>query len=57
MDLFSCRICLTSDKIKLSSLFLTKLGQSYAEMVEFSSGIVVNHNFLDCEKVTNVYTI
>lgn len=47
MDLFSCRICLTSDKFKLSSLFLTKHGQSYAEMIEFSSGIVVNHDYFD----------
>lgn len=45
MDLFSCRICLTSDKFKLYSLFLSKEGQSFAEMVEFSSGIVVLIDF------------
>ena len=55
MDLFSCRICLSSNKLKLCSLFLTKHGQSYADMVEFSSGIVVNHNYFYLEKITNVY--
>ena len=56
MDLFSCRICLSSNKLKLCSLFLIKHGQSYAEMVEFSSGIVVIHDYFDSEKkVTNVY--
>lgn len=46
MDLFACRICLTSDQFKLSSLFLSKEGQSFAEMVQFSSGIVVFIDFL-----------
>lgn len=41
MDLFSCRICLTSDHFKLFSLFLTKDNESYAQMVEFSSGVMV----------------
>lgn len=41
MDLFSCRICLCSDKFKLFSLFLMKNDESYAQMVEFSSGVMV----------------
>ena len=55
MDLFSCRICLSSNKFKLFSLFLTKNNKSYAEMVEFSSGIMVIHSFSDCEKMTIIY--
>lgn len=41
MDLFSCRICLTSDQFQLFSLFLIKDDKSYAQMVEFSSGVMV----------------
>lgn len=41
MDLFSCRICLSSDKLNLLSLFLSNPEQNYAEMVEYISGVVV----------------
>lgn len=42
MDVNSCRICLTSDSDKLTSLFSLESERSYAELIAFSCGIEVN---------------